>query len=180
MRMFFWQIPSPLWLSPKLGLANCCVFVRGCTWRRGTWLSYCNAHSPLPLSQGISVSRSKFLNAYVLGTIQMFVWGGGGLQFVMGNLQHRGLFETLIPDDPRCHSTTGDPAEQELLVAAEMTRRTFTNCCNIMQRHDFAGAWQRWRQQRDGRALDCNGPSTKDGAPATAAHAQLRKRQNAQ
>jgi hypothetical protein len=28
-----------------------------------------------------------------------------------------------------------------------MTRRTFTNVCRIMRRHDFVGAWQRWQKE---------------------------------
>mgnify|MGYP007023152478 CR=1 FL=1 len=33
----------------------------------------------------------------------------------------------------------------EKVVGAEMTRRTFTNCCNIMRRHDFVGHWRKWQ-----------------------------------
>ena len=44
-----------------------------------------------------------------------------------------------------------DAKTRELLVGAEMSRRAFTNACNIMRRHDFARHWERWRaQQRAG------------------------------
>jgi hypothetical protein len=38
----------------------------------------------------------------------------------------------------------------EQIVGAEMTRRTFTNCCNIMNRHDFTGKWRAWQAGRSG------------------------------
>ena len=46
-----------------------------------------------------------------------------------------------------CSADASLPRESvELLVGAELTRRAFTNACNIMQRHGFAKAWARWRQ----------------------------------
>ena len=152
---------------------------------------------------GIAVSRAQFVNAYVLGTVQMFVWSGGGLQMLLGDLHGRGLFDTLVPDDQRCKHPDSDldpdtayvncssrllglccvldsvnyrhngrrqhaavwqlvgfrgvswlcagtfaASFREKMVAAEMTRRTFTNVCNIMARHDFVGAWEIWKQQQ--------------------------------
>ncbi|CAK8995747.1 unnamed protein product [Durusdinium trenchii] len=99
---------------------------------------------------GRPISRKKFLHAYVLGTVQMFVFGGGGLQLLMAELHSKGIFQSLVPNDPRCRmsDSTMDENLREKLVGAEMTRRTFTNCCNIMRRHDFASAWLRWKAER--------------------------------
>jgi len=104
---------------------------------------------------GISISRERFLHGYVLGTVQMFVWGGGGLQLLLSDLYRRGIFQKLAPNDPLCKqnkNTTNtdidiDSTLLEKIVGAEMTRRTFTNCCKIMQRHDFVRKWKQWRQE---------------------------------
>jgi hypothetical protein len=101
-------------------------------------------------SHGRKVDKSAFLEAYVLGTAQMFCWSGGGLQFLLKDLHKQGLFTRLTPgsavlsgaqqQQPRL-----DEATREKLTAAEMTRRTFHNCCSIMRRHDFVGVWARWK-----------------------------------
>ena len=92
----------------------------------------------------------------VLGTVQMYVFGGGGLQLLMSKLKRKGLLRSLAPNDPRCQRGAAaqglDAATIEELVGAEMTRRTFTNCCNIMRRHDFAGEWRRWQAETRERA----------------------------
>lgn len=99
---------------------------------------------------GRSISRKKFLRAYTLGTIQMFVFGGGGLQLLMKDLEAKGIFQTLVPNDPRSGPDGPGSEDQlrEILTGAEMTRRTFTNCCNIMRRHNFYSAWQDWKRTR--------------------------------
>ena len=101
---------------------------------------------------GRAVSRSAFLRAYVLGTVQMFVWGGGGLQLLMADLQRKGLLVSLRPNDERNRGGPGsaalDDETREKLLGAEMTRRTFTNVCGIMRRHNFVGEWQQWRAER--------------------------------
>ena len=100
---------------------------------------------------GRHVSREQFVHGYCLGCAQMFVWGGGGLQLLLSDLSRRGLLETLRPDDERLRSATmglDDAAAREKLLGAEMTRRTFTNACAIMRRHDFVGRWDRWRAER--------------------------------
>ena len=102
-------------------------------------------------THGRKVDRAAFMRAYCLGTAQMFVWGGGGLQLLMGRLHKRGLLVDLEPNDPRvlappaAGASHTDPAVHELLLGAEMTRRTFTNCCNIMRRHNFVRLWDEWR-----------------------------------
>lgn len=106
--------------------------------------------------EGMHVSREEFLDAYVLGTVQMFVWGGGGLQPLLSDLHKRGIFETMVPNDPRCRSGEGLDADTlEKVVGAEMTRRTFTNCCRIMRRHNFLDVWRRWREQRKHGGQTC-------------------------
>ena len=52
----------------------------------------------------------------------------------------------LAKSDARCADASLPRESVELLVGAELTRRAFTNACNIMQRHGFAKAWARWRQ----------------------------------
>jgi len=105
---------------------------------------------------GRELDRGSFLEAYVLGTAQMFVWGGGGLQLLLRDLHKRGLFERLRPGDWKIPGASEDVDEalREKLVGAEMTRRTFTNCCNIMRRHDFVGAWERWRRSSGSAKCD--------------------------
>jgi len=100
---------------------------------------------------GRVISKAQFLNSYVLGTAQMYVWGGGGLQLLMSGLEKQGLFAGLLPNDPRTKGGGAklDKALQEKLTGAEMTRRTFTNVCAIMRRHDFVGAWDRWQQEHE-------------------------------
>jgi len=104
---------------------------------------------------GVELSRERFVEAYVLGTAQMYVFSGAGLQALLGDLHRHQLYMTLQPDDPRCRlscAESGLPkALHEKLVGAEMSRRAFTNVCNIMRRHDFAGAWARWREARASR-----------------------------
>ena len=99
---------------------------------------------------GVHISRRRFLRAYVLGTVQMYVFGGGGLQMLLSKLEAKGLLASLVPDDPRCRGGDAAPGVDdetlEQLVGAEMTRRTFTNCCNIMRRHDFVGEWRQWKE----------------------------------
>ena len=89
--------------------------------------------------------------AYVLGTIQMFVFGGGGLQLLMcltfsavaffgrSELHAKGVFEAL-KHQLRGHASPEGAAPMSNLfvflrlrkmVGAEMTRRTFTNCCHL-------------------------------------------------
>ena len=83
---------------------------------------------------GHPISKDQFLNAYVLGTVQMLVFGGGGLQLLMAGLHRQKIFETLVPNDPRCSDERMDAVLREKIVGAEMTRRTFTICCNTMRR----------------------------------------------
>jgi len=104
---------------------------------------------------GMRVSRTEFLKAYVLGTVQMFVFGGGGLQLLLKKLHSQGLFETMVPGDchpvVQCETRHGlklDTATKEKIVGAEMTRRTLTNCCLIMERHNFVSVWEEWRQKQ--------------------------------
>ena len=99
---------------------------------------------------GLRVDRGAFLRAYTLGTAQMYVWGGGGLQTIMSTLHRKGLFESLLPNDPRCADGSLEGDLLEIVVGAEMTRRTFTNCCNIMRRHDFVGLWRQWQLEKEG------------------------------
>lgn len=47
-----------------------------------------------------------------------------------------------------------DAKTRELLVGAEMSRRAFTNACNIMRRHDFARHWERWRRSSAARGRE--------------------------
>lgn len=98
--------------------------------------------------RGHPVPREAFLRHYVLGCVQMYVFGGGGLQPLMGRLHSAGLLQDFAPNDERCRDGSLDGAELELAVGAEMTRRTFTNVCNIMRRHGFAEEWARWRKDR--------------------------------
>ena len=98
--------------------------------------------------RGVVVTKRDFLRHYVLGCAQMFVFGGGGLQPLMGKLHAKGLLQDFAPDDERCRDGSLDGAELELVVGAEMTRRTFTNVCNIMTRHGFVEEWRRWRKER--------------------------------
>jgi len=96
---------------------------------------------------GIEISREAFLESYVLGTVQMYVFGGGAMQMLLRALDKRGLLESLLPNDPRCRDETLGKDVTEHIVGAEMTRRTFTNVCGIMRRHGFARAWSRWRER---------------------------------
>lgn len=97
---------------------------------------------------GRVVARADFLRCYVLGAVQMYVFGGGGLQALMAYLNKRGLFVSLVPNDARCRDgSLPDKEVLERVVGCEMTRRTFTNCCNIMRRHDFVGEWRRWKEK---------------------------------
>ena len=100
---------------------------------------------------GRTVQRADFLRHYALGCAQMYCFSGGGLQALMGRLDKRGILSGLKPDDARCSSEPASDADAELLellVGAEMSRRAFTNACNIMRRHGFAREWQRWRRAR--------------------------------
>ena len=101
---------------------------------------------------GRPVARSDFVRHYALGVAQMYVFSGGSLQALMSRLDKRGLLEGLQPDDVRCRdgSLAHNATLLELHVGAEMSRRAFTNACNIMRRHDFVGHWRRWR---DGQSL---------------------------
>jgi hypothetical protein len=75
----------------------------------------------------------------------MFVWGGGGIQLLCKDLHARGLFEALVAGE--CPAGEGlEESVREKLVGAEMLRRTFTNCCNIMRKHDFVSEWNRWKE----------------------------------
>ena len=100
------------------------------------------------IEASLEARSDAFLRAYCLGVAQMFVWGGGGLQLLMGRLHQRGLLEGLKPNDPRVRASPSaaggeqDAQVRELLLGAEMTRRTFTNCCNIMRRHGFVRLWE--------------------------------------
>ena len=97
-------------------------------------------------SHGRRISRAAFLRHYVLGCAQMYVFSGGGLQPLMGRLHSRGLLEGVAANDERTRDGSLDGELLELFNGAEMTRRTFTNCCNIMRRHGFAAEWMRWRK----------------------------------
>ena len=99
-------------------------------------------------AHGKTVDKADFLRHYVLGCAQMFCFGGGSLQALMGRLHKAGLLDGLKPNDDRTRSGSANGAELELFVGAEMTRRTFTNVCNIMRRHGFVEEWQRWRKAR--------------------------------
>ena len=71
------------------------------------------------------------------------------MQLLYGDLHRRGLFASLEPNGASFRFD-GDAEEmedglREKVVAAEMVRRTFTNCCNIMTRHNFVDAWGRWK-----------------------------------
>ncbi len=92
---------------------------------------------------GRRVERKEFMRGYVLGCVQMFVWGGGGLHILMKALGRSGHFQRM-----EAGKVIDDPEQAEKLLGAEMTRRTFTNCCNIMTRHDFVGMWKEWRAAR--------------------------------
>ena len=65
-------------------------------------------------------------------------------------LEKRGLLSGLVANDPRSRdgSIADDGELLELLVGAEMSRRAFTNVCNIMRRHNFAEEWKKWRRAR--------------------------------
>ena len=99
---------------------------------------------------GKHVTREDFVRHYVLGCAQMYCFSGGGLQALMGRLDKAGLLNGLEPDDDRCRdgSLAHDGALNELMVGAEMSRRAFTNVCNIMERHKFGEEWERWRRAR--------------------------------
>ena len=109
-------------------------------------------------THGRKVDRAAFMRAYCLGTAQMFVWGGGGLQLLMGRLHKRGLLVDLEPNDPRvlappaAGASHTDPAVHELLLGAEMTRAHI---------HELL-------QHREGTTLCGCGTS---GAPVHRAHA---------
>ena len=98
---------------------------------------------------GHVVDLDAFLRAYVLGCAQMYVFSGGGLQALMSGLHRRGVFASMVPDDDRCRdgSLQGEPELLEKVTGLEMSRRAFTNVCNIMTRHGFVAAWARWRQE---------------------------------
>ena len=104
-------------------------------------------------ARGRAVDRERFVESYALGCAQMYVWSGGGLQLLLKALHAKGLFEAMQPGDcdPASTASRGgaslDEATREKLVGAEMTRRTFTNCCNIMRRHGFVDKWARWRDE---------------------------------
>ena len=97
---------------------------------------------------GRHVTKKDFIRHYVLGCAQMYCFGGGALQALMGKLNARGLLEGLRPDDDRTRDGSISEELLEVLVGAEMTRRTFTNVCRIMRRHNFAGEWAQWRKER--------------------------------
>lgn len=118
-------------------------------------------------AKGVHVARADFLRHYVLGCAQMYCFGGGGLQALMGRLNARGLLEDFEPDDARTRDgSVTDGALLELIVGAEMTRRTFTNCCNIMRRHGFATEWARWREANGFTPLSVS-PSQPRAPPAS-------------
>ena len=96
--------------------------------------------------QGHIVERAEFCEAYALGALQMYVFSGGSMPTLAKKLHARGLWTSLRPGDARCADASLPRESVELLVGAELTRRAFTNACNIMQRHGFAKAWARWRQ----------------------------------
>lgn len=101
-------------------------------------------------AKGRMVARADLVRHYVLGCAQMYCFSGGGLQALMKRLHGKGLLATWQPDDARTRdgSLAHDAPTLELAVGAEMSRRAFTNVCNIMRRHDFAGEWRRWREAR--------------------------------
>mmetsp|Transcript_67936 Transcript_67936/g.186245 ORF Transcript_67936/g.186245 Transcript_67936/m.186245 type:complete len:184 (+) Transcript_67936:1-552(+) len=108
-------------------------------------------------ARGRKVNRQDFLRHYVLGCAQMYCFGGGGIQKLMERLQAKGLLGDFAPNDARTRDgSVADAATLELIVGAEMTRRTFTNCCNIMRRHGFAREWASWRKAQGLAALERN------------------------
>mmetsp|Transcript_142972 Transcript_142972/g.456843 ORF Transcript_142972/g.456843 Transcript_142972/m.456843 type:complete len:326 (-) Transcript_142972:336-1313(-) len=129
---------------------------------------------------GVHIPRARFVQAYVLGTVQMFVFGGGGLQLLLSDLNRRGIFQGLVPNDPRCQGHSGFDAETlEKVVGAEMTRRTFTNCCNIMRRHDFVRHWDRWKQA-GGKLVWEDAAPTSSGSGRKADQTNVTQRSQAQ
>jgi len=99
---------------------------------------------------GKPISRTALVRHYVLGVAQMYVFSGGGLQALLKRLHKRGLLSSLVPDDERTRdgSLNHDAPLLEMLVGAEMSRRAFTNACNIMRRHGFVDEWRAWRRTR--------------------------------
>ena len=81
--------------------------------------------------------------------VTLYCFSGGGLQALMSGLHRRGVFASMVPDDDRCRdgSLHGQPELLEKVTGLEMSRRAFTNVCNIMTRHGFVAAWARWRQE---------------------------------
>ena len=55
------------------------------------------------------MARADFLRHYALGCAQMYVFGGGGLQALMGKLQGKGLLEGFAPDDKVRPGWAGPP-----------------------------------------------------------------------
>ena len=106
-------------------------------------------HGVNPSLARATSARDAFLRAYALGCAQMYVFSGGGLQALMSGLRRRGVFATMAPDDDRCRdgSLHGQPELLEKVIGLEMSRRAFTNVCNIMSRHRFVAHWARWRHQ---------------------------------
>ena len=70
---------------------------------------------------GRIIGREDFLHHYVLGCAQMYCFGGGGLQALMGKLNARGLLEGLEPDDERTRDGSLSDELLEIFVGAEMT-----------------------------------------------------------
>ena len=97
------------------------------------------------------VTREELVEAYCLGCVQMYCWGGGGIQMLLKALDRAGVYRDMVPDDPRCRGEAAaalDPLLREKVVGAEMTRRTLTNCCEVMRRHGFVARWERWRRRQ--------------------------------
>jgi len=86
---------------------------------------------------GVQVTKEEFIKGYCLGCLQMFVWGGIGLQFIFGGLSKVDMIQNLKAGWQWGDGHDLGIARHELALGAEMTRRTFTNVCNIMERHSF-------------------------------------------
>lgn len=114
---------------------------------------------------GHHVSKADFIRHYVLGCAQMYCFGGGALQALMGKLNARGLLQGLQPDDDRTRDGSISDELLEVFVGAEMTRRTFTNVCNIMRRHGFVGEWELWRKERGLPDLGLKSPASPSARP---------------
>ena len=103
---------------------------------------------------GVQVTKEEFIKGYCLGCLQMFVWGGIGLQFIFGGLSKVDMIQNLKAGWQWGDGHDLGIARHELALGAEMTRRTFTNVCNIMERHSFMERFDEVRGQRVAKRRD--------------------------